>query len=128
MTRKFTRIAMAAIAATALLAPATGALAASKTERALIGAMLGGAAGAVLTRGKTEGVVVGAAAGAALGAITDKDRRHRYGRRHSAGYSDASYDGYDRADYGRYDTRYDRRSDERDSRYGSDRYTYGYGR
>ena len=128
MTRKFTRIAIAVAAATALLAPASGALAASKTERALIGAMLGGAAGAVLTKGNTEGVVVGAAAGAALGAITDKDRHHRYGHRHSTGYGDARYDGYDRGDYGRYDTRYDRRDDERDSRYGSDRYTYGYGR
>ena len=120
---------MAFVASTALLAPASGALAASKTERALIGAMLGGVAGAALTRGRTEAVVVGAAAGAALGVMTDRDNgRHRHGRRHASGYNDVRYDGYDRADDGRYDTRYDRRDDNRDNRYDADRYTYGYGR
>ena len=124
MIKTFTRIAIAASLAGAVMVPASSALAASQTERAIIGAVLGGAAGAALSRGDTKAVVVGAAAGAALGAVTDRNRRHHH--RHSQpddryGYGDTRYDSYPRSGYDRYDSRYDNHDR-------SDRYSYNYGR
>jgi uncharacterized protein YcfJ len=109
------KIAKTAIAATvtgAMLLPATGALAASKTERALIGALVGGVAGAALGDGDGGAVAMGAAAGALVGVATAKDRHHHrsYYRTSRPYYRDARY--YDRRDhhgrsyYGRYDTDY----------------------
>ncbi|HEY3694995.1 hypothetical protein [Phenylobacterium sp.] len=111
-TGKTARIAVAAAVTGAMLLPATGALAASKTERALVGALIGGAAGAALGRGDGGAVAVGAAAGALIGVATDKDRRyHRSYNQRRPYYRDARY--YDRGDYGRdyngygrYDTSY----------------------
>ena len=127
MTKTFTKIALAAVAAGAMALPATGALAATRTESALLGALLGGVAGAAVSNGKTEGMALGAVAGAALGAAADsnKDRRRyqsrsRYVQRDVRPYhQDTRYGDY-RA----------RRYDDRDSAWSQDRYGYGssYGR
>jgi len=121
VTSKTARIAIAVAVSGAIMAPAASAFAGDKTERAVIGALLGGAAGAALGHGRTDGVVVGAAAGALLGVATDNnDRRdHRYHRsyrdqrpyyrdgRYSRDYGrtyDRGY--YGQSGYGRYDNNY----------------------
>lgn len=102
----------------ALALPATGALAASKTEKAVVGALIGGLLGAAVSNGDSTATVVGVAAGAAIGASTGSDRRYdnRYGR---------YYDSRGRyVQPTRYDTRYDSYGHGQrgyDSRYG-----YGY--
>ena len=78
MMTKFTRFAIAAGVAGALIVPATSAQArTSQTERALLGAVLGGVAGAALGHGDGDAVAVGAVAGAALGAVTTNDNHRR---------------------------------------------------
>ena len=109
---KFGKIAIAVAVTSAVALPATGALAASKTERALIGALIGGAAGAALGNGDGGAVAAGAAAGALVGVATAKPKYYRSGYRTSRPYyRDTRYGGYDRAysprDAYRYDTRYD---------------------
>ncbi|MGA0605683.1 glycine zipper 2TM domain-containing protein [Phenylobacterium sp. VNQ135] len=103
---KKTKIAVAALVAGSIALPAGTAAAGEKTERAIIGALIGGVAGAAVSRDDTTGALVGAAAGAALGAATAKDKNHRrYGYRAAPRYSNYNrYDRYDR--YGRYDSRY----------------------
>ena len=76
---KFTRIAIATAVAGAVALPASGALAASKTERALIGALIGGVAGVAISKNDTSGALIGAGLGAALGAATAKSNNNRYG-------------------------------------------------
>jgi uncharacterized protein YcfJ len=130
MTTKFTRFAVAAGVAGALIVPATSAQAASQTERALLGAVLGGVAGAALGHGDGDAVAVGAVAGAALGAVT-KDNNHR--RHYSRSYRTTrpyAYDNryqYNTRSYGnQYDSRYGRAYDPR-SRYGyGSGYSNGY--
>jgi hypothetical protein len=81
MTNRITRAIVAAGVAGALAVPATAAQAGEKTERAIIGALLGGVAGAAVSRDDTSGALIGAAAGAALGAATAKsNNHHRYAR------------------------------------------------
>ena len=110
MTNRFTKIAVAATVAGAMIVPATAANAASKTERAIIGAILGGVAGAAVTGGDTDGVVLGAAAGGALGVATAKNKKHRYQRsyRSNRPYAQDSRYRYQqqRYDQRRYDSRY----------------------
>lgn len=126
---KFTKTAIAVTVAGALVAPATAAFAGEKTDRAVIGAVLGGLAGAAIGDGKTDAVAIGAVAGAALGATTAKDKRHYgYGYRTAPryGYDNRYYDNsryaYEHRGYRNYD-RYDSRYDRYDNRYG-----YGYRR
>ncbi len=74
---KFTKIAVAAAVTGALVLPASAAFAgdkSNKTERAILGAVIGGIAGAALSNGDKGGIAIGAVAGAALGAL---DRRQR---------------------------------------------------
>ncbi len=78
---RFAKIASAAAIAAALTVPATGALAATKTENALIGGAIGALAGALIGNGSTTAVVGGAAAGALIGVATDKPDRRYYGQR-----------------------------------------------
>ena len=115
---KFTKTAIAVTVAGALVAPATAAFAGDKTDRAILGAVIGGLAGAAIGDGKDEAVAIGAVAGAALGASTAKDkhdRRYGYGYRTAPRYDNSRY-AYDRRDYrhdrhdryDRYDVRYDR--------------------
>ncbi len=117
---KFSKIAISAAIAGALVLPATAAFAgdrgkSNKTERAILGAVLGGAAGAMLGDGDGGAIAVGALAGGAIGAATAKDKRHhRYSSRYDERrpyYSDTRYgynDRYDRRDHrDRYDSRYD---------------------
>jgi hypothetical protein len=101
-----TKIAVAALVAGSIALPAGAASAGEKTERAVIGAILGGVAGAAISKDDTTGVLVGAAAGAALGAATAKDNKHyRHSYRATRPYArDTRYGRYDRYDYGRYDT------------------------
>ncbi|MEH0196868.1 hypothetical protein V7S57_15415 [Caulobacter sp. CCNWLY153] len=118
---KFSKIAISAAIAGALVLPASAAFAgdrkSNKTERAILGAVLGGAAGAMLGDGDGGAIAVGALAGGALGAATATDKRHhRYSSRYDNRrpyYSDNRY-GYDR---------YDRRDNRR---YQGDRYNTGY--
>lgn len=126
--KNFARAAMALTLAGAVALPAGQAVAASKTESALIGALIGGVAGAAIGDGKGEAVAIGAVAGAALGAAAgnDKNRRHYrngYAYRTSRPYyRDTRYRSYDRSydrgyysgrsyqrGYGGYDTYYDYR-------------------
>lgn len=107
---KKTKIAVAALVAGSIALPAGAASAGEKTERALIGAILGGVAGAAISKDDATGALVGAAAGAALGAATAKDDNH-YRRSYRQSYRtarpyhrDTRYGGYNRYDYGRYDT------------------------
>lgn len=122
---KFTKTAIAVTIAGALVAPATAAFAGEKTERAILGAVIGGVAGAALGDGKGEAVAIGAVAGAALGATTAKDkdyRRYSHGYRTAPRYDNRYYStGYrnDRYAYDRHDRRYDRYDN---------RYAYGYRR
>lgn len=124
MTNKMMKAAMTLAVAGAVALPASQAAAGtSKTESALIGALLGGVAGAAVGDGKTKAVAIGAVAGAALGVAVDKsnDRpnyRSGYGYRQSQPYySDTRYRSYDRGYYGR-----------TNSHYGYDNYDYGYRR
>lgn len=114
---KFTKTAIVVATVGALVAPASAAFAANKTERAIIGALIGGVAGAAVGDGKTEAVAIGAVAGAALGASTGKsNKRYGHGYRSNPRYENSRY----------YDNRYDRggyRNDRYDARYG-----YGYRR
>ena len=127
MTKTFTKIALAAAAVGAVSLPAAGALAATQTESAIIGAILGGVGGAAVSHGKTQGVVLGAVAGAAIGAAVDSndhrryDTRHRYVHREARPYYGDTRYGYDygrRPTYQGYARGYDRDG------YGS---SYGYG-
>ena len=123
---KFSKIAISTAIAGALVLPASAAFAgdrgkSNKTERAILGAVLGGAAGAMLGDGDGGAIAGGALAGGAIGVATAKDQRdHRYSSRYNERrpyYSDNRY-GYDR---------YDRRDDRRDGRrYQGDRYNPGY--
>lgn len=111
---KFTKIAVAATVAGAMIVPASSAFAASKTERAILGAVIGGVAGAAIGDGKTEAVAIGAVAGAALGATTAKKKDYRYGYRTAPRYDNRGYynqRGYQnsRYAYDRYGNRYDAR-------------------
>jgi len=125
---KFTKAAIAVAITGALVAPASTAFAGEKTNRAIVGALIGGIAGAAIGDGKTDAVAIGAVAGAALGATTAKDkydRRYSQSYRSAPRYSDSRY-GYDnrystgnRYAYDRYGQRYDRHDD---------RYAYGYRR
>ncbi|MFN3583582.1 hypothetical protein [Phenylobacterium sp.] len=86
----------------------------------MIGAILGGVAGAAIAKDDATGVLVGAAAGAALGAATAKDKKH-YRHSYRAArpyYRDTRYSGYDRYETGRYYGRYYGRDHDR---YGDDR-------
>lgn len=110
--KTFAKTAIVVAITGALVAPASAAFAGQKTERAIIGALIGGVAGAAVGDGKTEAVAIGAVAGAALGATTAKNKkRYGYGYRSSPRYENSRY----------YDNRYDRggyRSDRYNSRYG----------
>ena len=99
---KFTKIAAAAGVSGALILPATAAHAGDKTERAIIGAVLGGIAGAAVSDGDGAGVAIGAAAGAALGAATAKDNNRRYSRsyRSSRSYANDNRYRYSQPAYG----------------------------
>lgn len=114
---KFTRTAIAAVICGAMILPASGALAASRTERAIIGAVIGGVAGAALSNGDTTATTAGAAAGALVGVATGRSRNDRYDRydrysdyrsqpsyRNRRHRDDASY-GYQQPYSGRYDSR-----------------------
>src|SRR3954467_11424707 len=111
---KFTKIAVAAAVTGALVLPASAAFAGSKsnkTERAVLGAVIGGLAGAALSDGKTGGIAIGAVAGAALGASTGHGDRYDRDHRHSSNYRGQNYRGSSYND-GRY--------------YQGDRYNTGY--
>ncbi len=113
---KITKTVVAVAITGALVAPATAAFAGEKTDRAVVGALIGGVAGAALGHGKGDAIAIGAVAGAALGATTAKnkydDRRYGYEHRYSPRYQDSRY-AYDRRDHGydRYNARYDSRYD-----------------
>jgi uncharacterized protein YcfJ len=117
------KVLIALTAAATMALPASQAAAGtSKTESALIGALIGGLGGAAVGNGKTESVVIGAAAGAALGVAVDKsnDRKsyrsgaYRYRQQaapayyRDSRYNRVQYDRYGRAYYdnSRYDSRY----------------------
>lgn len=122
MTKMMTKTMIALTAAGAMALPASQAAAGtSKTESALIGALLGGVAGAAVGNGKTESVAIGAAAGAALGVAVDKSNdRKRPSYRSASRYRQASpvyYRDYNRAQYDRYGRAY----------YDNSRYYDGYG-
>lgn len=113
MTNTIMKAAMALTVAGAVALPASQAAAGtSKTESALLGALLGGVAGAAVGNGKTEAVAIGAVAGAALGVAADKsnDRKHYrsgYAYRDTRPYyRDTRYRTYDRGDYRRSSARY----------------------
>ncbi|MBO9543308.1 glycine zipper 2TM domain-containing protein [Caulobacter sp.] len=111
--KTFTKTAIAATVTAAMIIPASSAFAASKTERAILGAVIGGVAGAAVGNGKTEAVAIGAVAGAALGATTAKKKDYRYGYRTAPRYDNRYYNqrGYqnNRYAYDRYGNRYDAR-------------------
>lgn len=112
--KTFTKTAIAVAITGALVAPASSAFAASKTERAILGAVIGGVAGAAIGDGKTDAVAIGAVAGAALGATTAKKKDYRYGYRTAPRYDNRGYysqRGYQnsRYAYDRYGNRYDAR-------------------
>ena len=129
---KFSRIAAAAAVSGAVMVPASAALAGDKTERAVIGAVLGGVAGAALSNGDGGATAVGAVAGAAIGAATaDNNRNDRYRRAYRTQrpyYSDTRYRTYDRGYYNRgYDNRgYSRDGYRYGGRYSSSYAPYGY--
>jgi hypothetical protein len=110
--KTITKTVVAAVVTGALIVPASSAFAGQKTERAIIGALIGGVAGAAIGDGKTDAVAIGAVAGAALGATTAKNKnRYGYGYRSQPRYENSRY----------YDNRYDRggyRNDRYNSRYG----------
>ena len=86
------RTLIAGAVAAAMIVPASGAFAGEKTNKAILGAVLGGLAGAALGDGDTGAVALGAVAGAALGASTAKSNNdHRY----NSGYrTRPAYNGY----------------------------------
>lgn len=101
MTNRFAKTAMALTLAGAVALPAGQAAAASKTESALLGALIGGVAGAAIGDGKGEAVALGAVAGAAIGAAAGKDKRRHYRNGYSYRtsqpyYRDTRYRSYDR--------------------------------
>ncbi len=113
MTNKMIKAAMALSVAGAVALPASQAAAGtSKTESAILGALIGGVGGAAIGNGKTESVAIGALAGAALGVAVDKsnDRKHYrsgYGYRQSQPYyGNSRYRSNDRGYYGRTNSRY----------------------
>jgi len=113
MTNRMMKVAMALTVAGAVALPASQAAAGtSKTESALLGALLGGVAGAAAGHGRTEAVALGAVAGAALGVAVDKSNDRRsyrsaYGYRQSQPYyGDTRYRSYDRRYYSGTDSRY----------------------
>lgn len=116
---KLTKTAIAAAICGAMILPASSALAASKTERAIIGAMIGGVAGAALSKGDTTATTAGAAAGALIGVATDRDRYDRYDRHDRYGdyrpqptYRKQRHRSRDRYGYEQpYSGRYDNRED-----------------
>ena len=130
----------------AMVLPASGAFAGEKTNKAILGAVIGGLAGAALGDGNKGAVVIGAAAGAAIGASAAKDkddRRYNSSYRSRPAYNNYSQ-GYQVRDqrnnrdnrYGQrgYDTRYSQAGyDSRynqagyDSRYGQSAYDAPYG-
>jgi uncharacterized protein YcfJ len=128
MTHKFSKIAVAVLVTGAVALPAAGAQAAtSGTERALIGALIGGVAGAAVSHGDGGATAIGAVAGAALGAATNDNRRgYRTSYRNDRGYynqrttysqrgysqrgyNQVRYDRYGRAYYAQPDYRYNYR-------------------
>lgn len=101
MTKKMTKAVVALAAVGALALPASQAAAGtSKTESALLGAVLGGVAGAAVGGGKTESMAIGALAGGALGYAIDKSNDGKSYRSHSYHRSQPYY-GYGRSS-GRY--------------------------
>ena len=114
MTNKMMKIAMALTVAGAVALPASQAAAGtSKTESALLGALIGGVAGAAVGHGNSSSVALGAVAGAALGVAVDKSNDRRsyrsaYGYRQAQPYySDGRYyRANDRGYYGRTNSRY----------------------
>lgn len=142
---KFTKIAVAAAVTGALVLPASAAFAgdkSNKTERAVIGALIGGLAGAALSKGDTGGIAIGAVAGAALGASTgNNDRDHRYSSNYRDpryGYGSSYNNGYSQSGYGQsYSNGYgqsqntgygrDRRGDRYNTGYRQDGGQYGNG-
>jgi len=97
MTKKFTKAVVALTAVGALALPASQAAAGtSKTESALLGALLGGVAGAAVGNGKTEAVAIGAIAGGALGYAVDKSNDRKTYRGYSYQRSQP-YHGYHRS-------------------------------
>jgi hypothetical protein len=131
MTNRMMKAALALTAVGAMALQASEAAAGtSKTESAILGALLGGVAGAAVGNGRGEAVALGAVAGAALGVAVDKNNdRPRY--RSAYRYRQSAYDGrYGRDGYGRGDRAY---YDRGGGRYGYapyryDSYGYGYGR
>lgn len=121
MTKTFTNIALAAVAAGAITLPTTGALAATRTESAFLGALLGGVAGAAVSNGRTESMALGAVAGAAIGAVADsnKDRRRHQARSRYVQRDVRPY--HQESRYGDYRAR---QYDERDAAWRQDRYGY----
>lgn len=129
MTSKFSKIAVAALVTGAIALPAAGAQAASKTERALIGGLIGAVAGAAITNGDGGATAIGAVAGAAIGASTKNNNNRRYYQsnyrndsRYRSNYRDdrSSYNqggGYNQVRYDRYGRPY----------YAQPDYRYGYG-
>ena len=131
--KTLTKTITAAAIVGALALPATGALAASKTEKAVVGALIGGLLGAAVSNGDSTATIAGVAAGAAIGASTGSNNRYdsRYDRRYDSRgryVQPTRYNSYDN----RYGARYDNRSgygyDQRvyDQRGYDPRYSYGY--
>lgn len=127
------RTLIAGAVAAAMIVPASGAFAGEKTNKAILGAVLGGLAGAALGDGDTGAVALGAVAGAALGASTAKsnnDHRYNSGYRTRPAYNGYQQgygqQGYGQQSYGQqgYQSRDQRYAhDSRDNRYGrGDRY------
>jgi uncharacterized protein YcfJ len=114
----------------AMVLPASSAFAGEKTNKAILGAVIGGIAGAALGDGNKNAVALGAVAGAAIGASTAKsnnDRRYSSGYRTRPAYNSYgnSYNnGYQTNHYGRQtDSRYygrNDRNDRYDARYDRD--------
>jgi hypothetical protein len=95
-TGKFSKIAIAAAVTGALVLPASAAFAGDRkdkqTERAIVGALIGGIAGAALSDGDKGTIAVAALAGAAIGASTGKDKRDsRYANSYDNGYYNNGY-------------------------------------
>lgn len=123
----------------ALVLPASAAFAGDKTNKAILGAVIGGLAGAALGDGDKGAVAIGAIAGAAIGASTAKSNNDpRYNSSYRSRPTYSSYQqGYGQQGYGQQaygqqaygqqgyqnrDTRY-----VRDNRYGGgDRYQTRY--
>lgn len=76
----------------ALVLPASAAFAGDKTNKAILGAVIGGLAGAALGDGDKGAVAIGAIAGAAIGASTAKSNNDP--RYNSSYRSRPAYNGY----------------------------------